>query len=162
MPDLYQGSELWHRALVDPDNRRPVDYACRTSRLEACDRMTPAEVLARMDEGLPKLWTTSRTLRLKARQPALADPASPYAALEVRGPAAARAIGFLRGGDVAVVVPIRTWAPDWTDTQVRLPDGRWHHVLADVTIEGGAVDLGALFGAFPVALLERRPGEDAR
>jgi (1->4)-alpha-D-glucan 1-alpha-D-glucosylmutase len=162
VPDLYQGSELWHRALVDPDNRRPVDYACRTSRLEACDRMTAAEVLARMDEGLPKLWTTSRALRLKARQPALADPASPYTALEVRGPAAARAIGFLRGGDVAVVVPIRTWAPDWTDTQVRLPDGRWHHVLADVTIEGGAVDLGALFGAFPVALLERRPGEDAR
>ena len=125
MPDLYQGSELWHRALVDPDNRRLVDYACRQSRLDACDRMTAAEVLARMDEGLPKLWTTSRALRLKARHAALADPASPYAPLEIRGPAAARAVGFLRGGDVAVVVPIRTWAPQWADTQVRLPEGRW-------------------------------------
>ena len=113
-----------------------------------------------MDEGLPKLWTTSRALRLKARHPALADPASAYAPLEVRGPAAARAVGFLRGGDVAVVVPIRTWAPQWADTQVRLPDGPWHHVLAEMTIDGGAADLEALFGAFPVALLERRRGED--
>ena len=160
VPDLYQGSELWHRALVDPDNRRPVDYTCRATRLEACDRMTSADVLARMDEGLPKLWTTSRALRLKARHPALADPASAYAPLEVRGPAAARAVGFLRGGDVAVVVPIRTWAPQWADTQVRLPDGPWHHVLAEMTIDGGAADLEALFGAFPVALLERRRGED--
>jgi maltooligosyltrehalose synthase len=109
-----------------------------------------------MDEGLPKLWTTSRALRLKARHAALADPASAYAPLEMRGPAAARAVGFLRAGDVAVVVPIRAWAPDWSDTQVRLPDGRWDHVLAETTIDGGAVDLGALFAAFPVALLERR------
>ena len=50
---------------------------------------------------------------------------------------------------------IRTWAPQWNDSQVRLPDGRWQHVLADTTIDGGAVDLEALFGAFPVALLER-------
>jgi (1->4)-alpha-D-glucan 1-alpha-D-glucosylmutase len=156
VPDLYQGSELWHRVLVDPDNRRLVDYACRESRLAACDRMTAAEVLARMDEGLPKLWTTSRTLRLKARHVGLADPAASYAPLELRGPAAARAVGFLRGGDIAVVAPIRTWAPNWADTQVRLPDGQWHHVLADMTIEGGAVDLEALFGAFPVALLERQ------
>jgi (1->4)-alpha-D-glucan 1-alpha-D-glucosylmutase len=158
VPDIYQGSELWHRALVDPDNRRPVDYACRQQRLEACDRMSAAEVLERMDEGLPKLWTTSRTLRLKARQPALTDPASPCTPLEVRGPAAARAVGFLRGGEVAVVVPIRAWAPAWADTQVRLPEGRWQHVLADTTIDGGAVDLEALFGAFPVALLERSAG----
>jgi (1->4)-alpha-D-glucan 1-alpha-D-glucosylmutase len=158
VPDLYQGSELWHRTLVDPDNRRLVDYACRQARLDACDRMDVAAVLARMDEGLPKLWTTSRTLRLKARQAALADPASSYAPLEIRGPAAARAVGFLRGGEVAVVVPIRAWAPEWADTQVRLPDGGWQHVLADTTIDGGAVDLETLFGAFPVALLERRAG----
>ena len=81
-----------------------------------------------------------------------------YAPLEVRGAAAARAVGFLRGGDIAVVVPIRTWAPQWADTQVRLPDGRWDHVLTDVTIDGGAADLEALFDAFPVALLERRTG----
>ncbi len=156
VPDLYQGSELWHRALVDPDNRRRVDYACRRSRLEACARLTAPEVLAQMDEGLPKLWTTSRALQLKARREDLADPAAAYTPLEVRGPASARAVGFLRGSDVAVVVPIRTWAPQWRDTQVKLPEGRWSHVLADTTIDGGAVDVDALFGAFPVALLERR------
>jgi (1->4)-alpha-D-glucan 1-alpha-D-glucosylmutase len=156
VPDLYQGSELWHHALVDPDNRRPVDYSGRRSRLEACQQMDAAAALAEIEDGLPKLWTTGRTLRLKARHPALADPASSYAPLEIRGPAAARAVGFLRGGEVAVVVPIRAFAPDWTDTQVRLPEGRWQHVLADARIDGGAVDLDALFGAFPVALLERR------
>jgi (1->4)-alpha-D-glucan 1-alpha-D-glucosylmutase len=158
VPDLYQGSELWHHALVDPDNRAPVDYACRQKRLDECGRLTPAEVLARMDEGLPKLWTTARALRLKARHPDLHDPASPYRPLEIRGPGAARAVGFLRGSAIAAIVPVRAWQPDWTDTNVSLPDGTWTHVLADTTMEGGTVPLATLFEAFPVALLERRNG----
>ena len=158
VPDLYQGSELWHRRLVDPDNRLPVDYACRRSQLEQCGRSTASQVLARMDEGLPKLWTTVRTLRLKARHADLADPTSSYTPLEVRGPAAARTVAFLRGRGIAVVVPTRTWAPDWSGTRVTLPDGAWTHVLADTTMAGGEVDAAALFAPFPVALLERRPG----
>lgn len=158
VPDLYQGSELWHRALVDPDNRAPVDYACRQKGLDECGRLSPAEVLARMDDGLPKLWTATRALHLKARHADLHDPASTYRPLEIRGPGAARAVAFLRGSGVAVVVPIRTWAPNWDETQVSLPDGPWSHLLADTTVQGGAVPLGALFEAFPVALLERRSG----
>jgi (1->4)-alpha-D-glucan 1-alpha-D-glucosylmutase len=111
-----------------------------------------------MAEGLPKLWTTMRTLRLKARHADLADPTSAYTPLEVRGPAAGRVLAFLRGHGVAVVVPTRTWAPDWRGTTLTLPDGPWTHVLSDTTIPGGEVDVEALFAAFPVALLERRPG----
>jgi len=156
VPDLYQGSELWHRKLVDPDNRAPVDYACRHSLLDQCNRLTAPEVLARMDEGLPKLWTTQRALRLKARHADLADPSSPYTPLSPSGIAAARVVAFLRGAHVAVVAPIRTWRPEWAATHVTLPSGTWTHVLADTTFDGGEVALDALFEAFPVALLERR------
>ena len=157
VPDLYQGSELWLRKLVDPDNRTPVDYGCRQSLLDQCQRLTAPQVLARMDEGLPKLWTTARTLRLKARHADLADPTSAYTPLVASGIAAARVAAFVRGAHIAVVAPIRTWTPDWTATHVTLPPGTWTHVLADTTYEGGDVALDALFDAFPVALLERRP-----
>jgi (1->4)-alpha-D-glucan 1-alpha-D-glucosylmutase len=157
VPDLYQGSELWHRKLVDPDNRAPVDYACRQSLLDQCNRLAAPDVLARMGEGLPKLWTTVRTLRLKARHADLADPTSAYTPLVTGGLAAGRVVAFLRGAHIAVVAPIRTWAPDWTASHVTLPQGTWTHVLADTTFEGGDVALDALFDAFPVALLERRP-----
>jgi len=73
------------------------------------------------------------------------------------GLAAGRVVAFLRGAHIAVVAPIRTWAPDWTASHVTLPQGTWTHVLADTTFEGGDVALDALFDAFPVALLERRP-----
>jgi (1->4)-alpha-D-glucan 1-alpha-D-glucosylmutase len=157
VPDLYQGSELWYRRLVDPDNRMPVDYGCRRSLLDQCGRLTPSEVLARADEGLPKLWTTTRALQLRARHADL-DPAAPFTPVEAQGPAAGRLFAFLRGRDIAVIVPTRTWQPDWRDTRVTLPEGQWSHVLADTTIAGGDVDVDALLASFPVALLERRPG----
>jgi (1->4)-alpha-D-glucan 1-alpha-D-glucosylmutase len=109
-----------------------------------------------MDEGLPKLWLTARTLALKARHASLGDAASSYAPIEVRGPGASRLLAYLRGGDIAVIIPTRAWQPDWTGTTVRLPDGVWTHVLADATMEGGDVDVAALLAPFPVALLERR------
>ena len=158
VPDVYQGSELWHHALVDPDNRGLVDYAARQAIADACRSATAAEVLARMEEGVPKLWMTMRTLALKARHPALGNPASPYRPLPVQGPAAVRVVAFQRGDGVAVVAPIRAWAPDWRGTSVALPRGDWMHVLSDATVQGGDVALDALFDSFPVALLERSTG----
>jgi (1->4)-alpha-D-glucan 1-alpha-D-glucosylmutase len=158
VPDLYQGSELWHLKLVDPDNRTPVDYTGRRTGLASLANLTAADVLARMDEGLPKLWLTARALGLKARHADLGDPASAYTPLDARGPGAARVLGFLRGRHVAVIVPTRTWEPDWSGTRVALPEGTWTHVLADAAFDGGDVDAAALFAPFPVALLERRQG----
>src|SRR5262249_61082233 len=56
VPDIYQGTELWDLSLVDPDNRRPVDYALRRRLLTSLEPATPAEIVARSDAGLPKRW----------------------------------------------------------------------------------------------------------
>ena len=69
VPDIYQGTELWDDSLVDPDNRRPVDFGRRRALLvEIADPMTPEAVLARMDEGVPKLWLLRTALALRERR----------------------------------------------------------------------------------------------
>ena len=154
VPDIYQGSELWQLVLTDPDNRVAVDFDARRLLLDECATLPAAAVLARMDEGLPKLWTLARTLALKARHPDL-DPAAAYTPLPVRGPRAEHIVAFQRGSAVAVVVPIRTLDPDWHDTRVVLPAGSWGHVLGEAALDGGECLVQALFHHFPVALLER-------
>lgn len=155
IPDLYQGSELWHLALSDPDNRTIVDYDLRRARLAECAELTSADVLARMEEGLPKLWITQRALALRARSTDLSDGDAPCTPLAATGTRAGDLLAYLRGTSVAVVVPLRTRNADWRDTAVTLPSGAWRHVLAEVTLDGGPCDVQALFSAFPVALLER-------
>src|SRR4029450_9094071 len=65
IPDFYQGTELWNLSLVDPDNRRPVDYNLPRSLLGEIQTMTPEEIWNRIDEGLPKLWLISQTLKIR-------------------------------------------------------------------------------------------------
>ena len=109
-----------------------------------------------MDEGLPKTWITARSLALKRRHPGLAPLAS-YDPLVVHGgPDAPHVVAFLRGGDVAVVVPTRAPAHGWCQTRVTLPAGTWTDVLTDCEVPGGDQPLRALWQTFPVALLERR------
>lgn len=155
VPDVYQGSELWQLSLVDPDNRGPVDYGRLRSLLGECASLTAPDVLARMDEGLPKLWTTARALALRARDPGLARPESEYRPLEVTGERARHVIAFLRGASVAVAVPVRGVPAPWGDTCIDLPRGTWTHVLAGRQVAGGACAVQELFDLFPVALLER-------
>ncbi|HEV3472204.1 MAG TPA: malto-oligosyltrehalose synthase, partial [Actinomycetota bacterium] len=64
IPDFYQGCELWDLSLVDPDNRRPVDFTIRRALLEEVTKMSCTEVLARSDEGLPKLFLATRALQV--------------------------------------------------------------------------------------------------
>jgi (1->4)-alpha-D-glucan 1-alpha-D-glucosylmutase len=85
VPDIYQGAELWTDSLVDPDNRRPVDYELRTRLLGALRDDTPVEaILSQMEAGLPKLWVV-RQARTRRRLPDCfgKDPGVP--ASEVRG-----------------------------------------------------------------------------
>ena len=87
VPDLYQGTELWDLSLVDPDNRRPVDFGLRRRLLaeitvrEAEQGAPPyaflEEVRVRAEEGLPKLWTVRRALALRRRRPDAFGPAPP-------------------------------------------------------------------------------------
>src|SRR5437660_424679 len=73
VPDLYQGAELWDFSLVDPDNRRPVDYKLRANLLREITSLPAeqavAEAMRRADEGLPKLWTITRALSLRRERP---------------------------------------------------------------------------------------------
>ena len=66
LPDFYQGSELWDLSLVDPDNRRPVDFELRHRLLRESKRLSAAQVLADWNSGLPKLWMMGRVLALRA------------------------------------------------------------------------------------------------
>src|SRR6201999_3486493 len=100
VPDLYQGAELWNLSLVDPDNRRPVDYELRRKLLNEMDSMTVAEIMQRSDEGLPKLWTVHRALHLRNQHPEWFGKDAAYKPIQVRGSQADRVIAYLRGDDV--------------------------------------------------------------
>jgi (1->4)-alpha-D-glucan 1-alpha-D-glucosylmutase len=160
VPDLYQGSELWDLSLVDPDNRRPVDFAVRRALLQELDEAggRAAEVAwARRDEGLPKLLVVSRALRLRARRPEIFDGAA-YQPLPVTGANAAHAVAFCRGGAVVTVVPRLASGPERQapdDSMVELPAGQWVNSFTDQRSAGGPVPLVCLLDDFPVALLER-------
>ena len=65
VPDIYQGMELWDLSLVDPDNRRPVDYDLRRRLLNEIDRLTAQQILEREEEGLPKMWVISQALKTR-------------------------------------------------------------------------------------------------
>jgi len=158
VPDIYQGTELWDLSLVDPDNRRPVDYALRHRLLGELEGLKVAAVMARADEGLPKLWLITRALALRRRRPAAFGPEGAYTPLAVEGPAADHVVAFSRGGEVATVVPRFPLKRrgEWGDTRVILPAGEWRNELTGEDISGRAVPAARLFASFPVALLARR------
>ncbi len=155
VPDLYQGDELWQLVLVDPDNRRPVDYAVRR-RLLADARVTDAAAAwARRDEGLPKIWLVRHALDLRRRHAATFRSGG-YRPMPADGPHADAAFAFERGGEVITVVPRllrRIERLGWSDTGLALPPGRWRNL--DGVERHGTVALAELLAAFPVAILER-------
>ena len=155
--DVYQGSELWDLSLVDPDNRRPVDYERRRAVLAEVDGLGPADVMARADDGAPKVWLISRLLARRRSDPGLFA-ARDYAPLEATGAGAAHVVAFARGRLVVVVPRLpASLGGSWTDTAIDLPAGRWEDVLSGREHEGRTL-LESLLGAFPVAVLARLNG----
>jgi len=158
VPDLYQGGELWDHSLVDPDNRRPVDYDLRRRLLKEMRSMTAGQVMKRMEDGLPKLWVIHHALWLRRERARSFGPEGGYAACAARGPQAERVIAYIRGGDVLTVVPRWTQSrASWSGTTLDLPEGRWTNCLTGERFEG-TQQIEALFQGFPVSLLtlERR------
>src|ERR1700723_3845166 len=98
VPDLYQGGELWDFSLVDPDNRRPVNYELRRKLLDEIDSMNVTEGMRRGDEGLPKWWTIHHSLRLRNEPPEWFGREAAYEPIPARGSQAERVIAYLRGG----------------------------------------------------------------
>jgi (1->4)-alpha-D-glucan 1-alpha-D-glucosylmutase len=147
VPDVYQGTELWEDSLVDPDNRRPVDFAERSRLLESLGDDPPAIDAT----GAAKLWVTRQALRLRRKKP---EWFSGYQAIEARGPAQQHLIGFDRGGAITLAtrLPIRLAAAGgWGDTAVELPVP-YVDVLTGCRW-GGTVTVADVLASYPVALL---------
>jgi (1->4)-alpha-D-glucan 1-alpha-D-glucosylmutase len=165
VPDLYQGAELWDFSLVDPDNRRPVDYGLRKRLLCELKRMkgedVAGQVMMRADEGLPKLWTIHKALELRRERPDCFGAEAEYTPLEVDGDKHDYVIAYLRGEDVVTVAPRLTLklGGAWKDTIVVLPKGRWRNRLTGGSVAGGVITMRLLLKDFPVALLVREGGE---
>jgi (1->4)-alpha-D-glucan 1-alpha-D-glucosylmutase len=145
VPDVYQGTELWEDSLVDPDNRRPVDFAARR------------ESLARQNH--PKMTVTSSALRLRRRRPA-SFLTGGYTPVLAHGSAAEHIVAFQRGEDVLVAVTrhtVRLAEIGWGETVLPLPDGEWIGIITGQRLTG-PVAAADLFVNVPVALLERVDG----
>lgn len=162
VPDIYQGSELWDLSLVDPDNRRPVDYSLRCrllNELDWAEQQSAEMAWARRDEGLPKLLLVNQTLQLRAERPELFVGGS-YDPLPVDGAHAEHALAFCRGGGAVTVVPrlVVGLGGDWADTRVELPPGDWTDRFTGRQHQGGEASVARLLQGFPVALLARVAG----
>jgi (1->4)-alpha-D-glucan 1-alpha-D-glucosylmutase len=154
VPDVYQGSELWEQSLVDPDNRRPVDFEHRRKLLERID-VGEQPLVDRT--GAAKLLVTARTLRLRRDRPELFHR---YAPAVVVGSAAHHAVAIDRGGAIVVAtrLPValarrgaRSGDP-WEDTMLLRDGGTVTDVYTGRSYEG-SVRLGELLDVYPVALL---------
>ncbi|WP_282819663.1 malto-oligosyltrehalose synthase [Curtobacterium flaccumfaciens] len=157
VPDVYQGTEFWDRSLVDPDNRRPVDYAERRhvlAELDGPDDDGPEDLPAIGIDGAAKLLVTTRALRIRRDHPELF---TRYLELEATGSAADHVIAFDRGGAVTIATRLPIGLDrvgGWGDTLVHavpveridLLTGR--HVPAD-----RGIPLADLLTTYPVALL---------
>lgn len=149
VPDTYQGSELTDLSFVDPDNRRPVDYAGRAQRLEqAADPADEAQLLA----GHVKLAVLSRLLADRERHPQSYD--GPYRALPTSDDG--QGVAFLRGDDLLVAAR-RTFGREAAETwRVSIPNGRWRNLLDGATLQGGCdLPSAQMFGTWPAIALRR-------
>ena len=157
VPDIYQGTELWDLSLVDPDNRRPVDFALRKRLMAELNRLSLEAIVGRMDEGLPKLWLIRQALHLRRRRPELFGPQGSYRPVLAQGAKADHAVAFLRAERAMSIVPrlIMGLQGGWGDTVLDIPAGRWRNVLSGKMVEGGSVRLEHLLVDFPVSLLAK-------
>jgi (1->4)-alpha-D-glucan 1-alpha-D-glucosylmutase len=157
IPDIYQGTEIWDNSLVDPDNRRPVDFARLFAGLEAT-RDWGASLL---DDGaahdLAKAWLTARLVHHRAERPELYDSGA-YEELPTHGARAGHLIAFRRDG-LAVLAGrhLHRLGGDWADTRVEMPGGRWRPVvgIGDTQEGPGEHRVAEIVGRGPVAVLER-------
>ena len=155
VPDIYQGTELWDLSLVDPDNRRPVDYDLRKRLLAELRELDVEAITARFDEGLPKMWTIQQALHLRRERPKSFGMQGSYLALYAAGEKAEHVLAFQRSEDVIAVVPRfpHLRGGRWSGTALELPDGDWLNRLTGERYSGGRREVEHLLSRFPVALL---------
>jgi (1->4)-alpha-D-glucan 1-alpha-D-glucosylmutase len=164
VPDIYQGGELWDFSLVDPDNRRPVDWCTRRALLKALDAAQPRDLARDWQDGHEKLFVTHRLLAVRRAHPELFA-AGDYQPMEAAGGRAVHLCAFARchGALCSVVaVPRLVYqlyrggeVADWGDAEIVLPpDGAWRDVFTGRLIEARErVAAAELFADFPVSVL---------
>lgn len=175
-PDLYQGDELWNFSLVDPDNRRPVNYEQRAVALSELERAfgdaqgdnvaeRVRELLGSPEDGRIKLYLTWRALQARQSHPEVFT--GSYTPLSASGTAANHVVGYVRGAANASAAVLATRLPKtlmngsepavgtaWGDTTIVLPAGHWQCVLSGVSVESNnqPLQLRELLGVLPIAL----------
>ncbi len=172
VPDVYQGCELWDHSLVDPDNRRPVDYVRRRETLTALEGADPRALLETWPDGGVKLFVVSRLLRYR-REHAELFRTGGYRPLAVTGKHADSVVAFVRGPvdapSLLVVVPrlsARVGNPPvgaaWGNTALALEaggtGGPWRDLLTGQTVSldlAGSVPVSEVLADFPCAVLVR-------
>jgi (1->4)-alpha-D-glucan 1-alpha-D-glucosylmutase len=145
VPDVYQGTELWDDSLVDPDNRRPVDYRARREALRA--------------NRNPKMRVVTAALRLRRDRPDTFTDGG-YTPVLAEGAAAEHVVAFLRADNVLSAVTRHSVVlaeTSLSDTALTLPDGVWVERIAGCRFSGRVL-VSDLFAGLPVALLERLDG----
>ncbi len=155
IPDLYQGTELWNFSVVDPDNRRPVDYDVRRRLLHELAGLSPENIWQRRQEGLPKLWIIRQALRVRHERPQAFGPQGQYSPLYARGEKSSHVVSFMRGGEVIAIAPrlFLNLKEGWHQTVIDLPEGRWRHEFDGRVFDGGICRLQEVLRTFPVGLL---------
>ncbi len=179
VPDIYQGNELWDLSLVDPDNRRPVDFELRARRLAELDAEASRDLpgllrrlVASPDDGRLKLFVTSRGLRFRNRNRRLFDEGR-YVPVLAQGAQAERVVSLARTrAEQAVLVVVGRFlgasagspgAPTaWGDTALPiaslLPPGRFREVFSEIEFQlepSRLLPVAQVFNVLPVAILER-------
>jgi malto-oligosyltrehalose synthase len=173
VPDIYQGGELWDFSLVDPDNRRPVDWSVRRALLAEVTGASPVDLAQNWRDGREKMFVAWKLLELRRMQPELFA-AGDYQPLEAEGEASDHLCAFARKRDdetMIVAVPrlvhrLYQGGPTahWGCTEITPPPhGRWRNIFTGGRLEGqDPVRISELLADFPVCVLSGEPGETDR
>jgi (1->4)-alpha-D-glucan 1-alpha-D-glucosylmutase len=162
MPDIYQGAELWDLSLMDPDNRRPVDFEKRSRMLEELERSRPPleTLLNNWRDGAIKLWVIARLLADRTAEPELFASGT-YEPLAASGAHSDCVVAFARQKNNRALIVVaslfhtrRENGDGWGDTTVTLPKGCFHRVLSDAPSlrAEGPLDVESILGKMPVAV----------
>jgi (1->4)-alpha-D-glucan 1-alpha-D-glucosylmutase len=161
VPDIYQANEIWDFSLVDPDNRRPVDYKHRRELLERLAEKLPAELMKDWRSGAIKMKVIRDTLQFRAEHPDLFT-VGEYNASQLTGEHRERCLAFRRAHasiEILVAVPRLTvplgFPPlgnVWKNTRIEAIRGQYRNIFTGA-IHNAGLDLAKLFAEFPVALL---------
>lgn len=184
LPDIYQGTELWDLSLVDPDNRRPVNFEQRLSFLQEINRRCKTgmmslleDLMATSEDGRLKLFLITRALEARRQQIDVFNKGT-YVPLKATGRYQDHILAFARTYDKETAITViprflsRVVQPGqfpvgeevWGDTMIEIPNGSqsdWHETITDHIIPAGdSIPVGLILQQFPVALLVKAIPEE--